>query len=148
MAITCRGCRREFETRGGLTTHKRACTAKLTEATATSLAKRRRDHEAQQIAKVRRQEEVEAASRARDEIRDNEACDLGDADNLVISLFCILVVQLSDRFIRFRDLRHPLCFARQGYQTVADIYQRDFVMISLRHLLLCLHQLSMMCRLQ
>ncbi|KAG2740084.1 hypothetical protein P692DRAFT_201872694 [Suillus brevipes Sb2] len=82
MAITCRGCRREFETRGGLTTHKRACTAKLTEATATSLAKRRRDHEAQQIAKVRRQEELEAASRAHDEIRDNEAFDLGDADNL------------------------------------------------------------------
>ncbi|KAG2743054.1 hypothetical protein P692DRAFT_20878962 [Suillus brevipes Sb2] len=61
----------------------RACTAKLTEATATSLAKRRRDHEAQQIAKVRRQEELEAASRARDEIRDNEAFDLGDADNLI-----------------------------------------------------------------
>ncbi|KAG1899830.1 uncharacterized protein F5891DRAFT_1231982 [Suillus fuscotomentosus] len=43
----------------------------------------RRNHEAQQVAKVCRQEEEEAASRACEEIRDNAAVNLDDNDNLI-----------------------------------------------------------------
>lgn len=49
-----------------------------------SVTKRWHSHEAQQVAKVRRQEEEEAASRACEEICDNAAVNLSNTVNLVI----------------------------------------------------------------
>lgn len=69
----CRGCRREFDSRGALSTHKRSCSSKITDAVATSLAKRRQNQEVQQAAKIRRQEEEEATLIARQDIRESFA---------------------------------------------------------------------------
>jgi hypothetical protein len=73
MAHTCRGCHREFDFRGALSTHKRFCSSKITDAVATSLAKRRHNREIQQSAKIRRREDAEAVLIARQDIREGFA---------------------------------------------------------------------------
>lgn len=73
MIYTCRGCNREFDARRGLTAHKRYCLNNITDAAATSLAKRRHDLEVLQAAKVCRREEDEAALRDRQDIRESLA---------------------------------------------------------------------------
>lgn len=73
MSHICRGCHREFDSRGALSTHKRFCLSKITDAAATSLAKRRHNRETQQAAKIRRQEEEAAALIARQDIRESIA---------------------------------------------------------------------------
>lgn len=73
MIYTCRGCKREFDVRRGLTAHKRYCLNNITDAAATSLAKRRHDLEVLQAAKVCRREEDEAALRDRQDIRESLA---------------------------------------------------------------------------
>ncbi|KAG1773979.1 hypothetical protein EV702DRAFT_1200705 [Suillus placidus] len=73
MAHTCRGCRREFDSRGALSTHKRSCSSKIADVVASSLAKRRHDREIQQAVKIRRREEAEVDLMARQDMRESFA---------------------------------------------------------------------------
>jgi transposase-like protein len=86
MIYKCRGCSREFDVRRGLTAHKRYC-PKVTDAVATSLAKRRHNEEIFKVAKVRHEEEAEVL-RARQDIRE------GFAEPELVLAVCSLILHV------------------------------------------------------
>jgi hypothetical protein len=127
MAHTCRGCRREFDSRGALSTHKRSCSSKIADAVASSLAKRRHDRETQQAVKIRRREEAEAELMARQDMREHFAePDLPPVCSLI---FHIVVSDALSFRILVQGLHHHLPhIVCQVYQIAAAAYRKDSAM--------------------